>query len=346
MSFLEKLNTLTQVNVAFMGGSITEAEYGKEEYKDSWAHTVEQYFRRKYNNKMNFLNAGVSGTGSDLGIFRLSRDVLAFKPDLIFIEFAINDLVEIDQNKGKILIDLEGIVRRLIKENPEISIVFLFSAAKDFRNCSELHRVIAQYYNIPCIDLQEDLKREIEAGKYDWQQRFHDDVHPNAAGHEVYAQYICRYLESETERFLGSDVSNKAPLMNYEFRNPHMISWKEAKYQGAWKVYEIGDKRKIESVVNSDNPGDSIEISFTGRCFGLYRQVSTDGGKLKCIIDNKHEYIIDFYDSYEMVSLSRFQVIDLPEGDHCARLTICADKNSSSTGNMVRIGYFLVDNKL
>ena len=346
MSVLERLNNLSEVSIAFMGGSITEAEFGKEEYRDSWAYAVEQYFREKYKGRMNFLNAGVSGTGSDLGVFRLSRDVLPFKPDLIFIEFAINDLVEVNQNKGKILIDMEAIVRRLIKENPEISIIFLFTAAKDFRNCSELHRVIAQYYNIPCIDLQEDLKREIEAGKYHWQQLFNDDVHPNAKGHKVYAEYICRNLEQDSEGFLGTNINKKDTLMNYEFINPHMVSWKEAKSQGSWKVSEIGDKRKIESVIYSDKPGDSLEVSFTGKCLGIYRQVSTDGGKIKCVIDNKYEYIIDFYDSYEMVSLSRFQVIDLEEGEHYATLTICEDKNSSSTGNMVRIGYFLVDNSL
>jgi hypothetical protein len=36
-------------------------------------------------------NATIGGTGSDLGVFRLNQDVLDHKPDLMFIEFAVND---------------------------------------------------------------------------------------------------------------------------------------------------------------------------------------------------------------------------------------------------------------
>ena len=36
------------------------------------------------------LNAVISGTGSDLGAFRVSEQLLKYKPDLIFIEFAVN----------------------------------------------------------------------------------------------------------------------------------------------------------------------------------------------------------------------------------------------------------------
>ena len=37
------------------------------------------------------INAAVSGTGSDYGAPRLQRDVLRHRPDLLFVEFAVND---------------------------------------------------------------------------------------------------------------------------------------------------------------------------------------------------------------------------------------------------------------
>lgn len=42
------------------------------------------------------MNAGLSGTPSKLGILRLDRDVLAYEPDICFIEFAVNDGTETD----------------------------------------------------------------------------------------------------------------------------------------------------------------------------------------------------------------------------------------------------------
>jgi hypothetical protein len=35
--------------------------------------------------------ASIGGTGSQPGIFRLERDVLSRKPDLVFLDFTVND---------------------------------------------------------------------------------------------------------------------------------------------------------------------------------------------------------------------------------------------------------------
>jgi acyl-CoA thioesterase I len=37
------------------------------------------------------LGCGIGGTGSQFAAFRLERDVFARKPDLVFIDFTIND---------------------------------------------------------------------------------------------------------------------------------------------------------------------------------------------------------------------------------------------------------------
>ncbi len=38
-----------------------------------------------------FRDAAIGGTGSQLGVFRLDRDVLAHNPDLVFVDFTAND---------------------------------------------------------------------------------------------------------------------------------------------------------------------------------------------------------------------------------------------------------------
>lgn len=66
-----------------IGGSITEAggpgwvgDRLREQFPDSLVSVV---------------NSGMSGTGSSLGVFRVERDVLAHQPDLMVIEFCVND---------------------------------------------------------------------------------------------------------------------------------------------------------------------------------------------------------------------------------------------------------------
>lgn len=49
--------------------------------------------RRRYPSvKFQEVNAGIGGTGSDLGAFRMDRHVIVHEPDLVFIEFAQNDM--------------------------------------------------------------------------------------------------------------------------------------------------------------------------------------------------------------------------------------------------------------
>ena len=61
-----------------------------------------------------FHDAAIGGTPSKLGVFRMDRDVLPYKPDLIFIEFAVNDGGKIkdfydgyNEAKEKIIKELE-----------------------------------------------------------------------------------------------------------------------------------------------------------------------------------------------------------------------------------------------
>lgn len=37
------------------------------------------------------MDAAIGGTGSQLGAFRLKRDVSRFHPDLVFLDFTVND---------------------------------------------------------------------------------------------------------------------------------------------------------------------------------------------------------------------------------------------------------------
>ena len=73
------------MTVAFMGGSITAKV-------DCWVPQTTDMLRRLYPDvTWTGINAGVGGTGAHWGAFRLEKDVTAYQPDLIFLEFAVND---------------------------------------------------------------------------------------------------------------------------------------------------------------------------------------------------------------------------------------------------------------
>ena len=84
----EKLQVGGEVNVVFLGGSITHAAASPKGYVTFVGDWLKAHYPKA---KINTINSGISGTGSDFGAARYDRDVLAKKPDLVFIEFCVND---------------------------------------------------------------------------------------------------------------------------------------------------------------------------------------------------------------------------------------------------------------
>ncbi len=96
-NFFAKLERGGDVRIAYLGGSITQAE--------GWRVKTLAHFRSG-NTKANSveINAAISGTGSTYGACRLQDHVLQHKPDLVFVEFRVN---------GGDLKSMEGIVRQI-----------------------------------------------------------------------------------------------------------------------------------------------------------------------------------------------------------------------------------------
>jgi hypothetical protein len=116
------------LRIAYLGGSITQADNGWRE--QSMARIAGQYPR----NPVTHINAGVGGTGSDLGAFRLDGDVLRHQPHLAFVEFAVNDYkrnpVEVEQS-------MEGIVRQTRRSLPQADICFVYTVSFDSKTFVE-----------------------------------------------------------------------------------------------------------------------------------------------------------------------------------------------------------------
>ena len=96
---LAKLEAGKEVRIAYFGGSITAA--------DGWRPKTLAWFRRQFPKaKIQEINATIGGTGSDLGVFRYRQDVLQHKPDLVFVEFSVNDLMGPDA--GQVVWTVDG----------------------------------------------------------------------------------------------------------------------------------------------------------------------------------------------------------------------------------------------
>ena len=117
-----KLENKDTVRVAYLGGSIT-AQKGWRVYSLDW---FKENFPQTH---IEEINAAIGGTGSDFGVFRLQEHVLKYDPDLIFIEFAVNDA---SKSQDKIIQAMEGIIHQAWKKDASIEVCFVYTIGDSF----------------------------------------------------------------------------------------------------------------------------------------------------------------------------------------------------------------------
>ena len=87
-----KLKKGDTVNVAYIGGSVTGGTGSSDASKYSWRARTTAWLQSKYPSAtVNEINMGIGGTGSYLGAARFDNNIVSKNPDLVFVEFAVND---------------------------------------------------------------------------------------------------------------------------------------------------------------------------------------------------------------------------------------------------------------
>lgn len=160
----EKLKAGKAVKIAYLGGSITE--------QTGWRVQSREWLQKKYPAaQISEINAAIGGTGSDLGVFRVEADVLKHKPDLLFVEFAVNDTGASNERIAKAM---EGIVRKTWRALPDTDICFVYTltakdtaglAAGKMKQSDSIMEAVADHYGIPGIHFGLEVARLEKEGK-------------------------------------------------------------------------------------------------------------------------------------------------------------------------------------
>jgi len=185
----QKAQNGEDITVAYIGGSITEGYNAgtTEFYAKTCTDLLQDYFP---DITVTGVNAGISGTPSLLGNLRLERDVLSADPDIVFVEFAVNDGQEADYKNA-----YESLVRTLLTQENDIAVVLLFTVLDSGYTCQEHMSKIGANYDLPMISVHDSVYEEIEAGRMTWQDYSNDQSHPNAYGHKCITDFVDNYYQ-------------------------------------------------------------------------------------------------------------------------------------------------------
>ena len=125
-----------------------------------------------------------------MGVHRVDSELLVHKPDLVFMEFAVNDTyTEFCMNS------YENLIRKILMSDSNPALVLLFATNAVGGSSQDVQAALGQYYNLPMLSYGKAVTPEVEAGSFVWSDIAEDIVHPNNMGHSIFAGLIITYLE-------------------------------------------------------------------------------------------------------------------------------------------------------
>jgi len=344
---MEKINNGETIKIAYLGGSITAA--------NGWRPKTTAWFKKTFSDaKFEEINAAIGGTGSNLGVFRLAHDVLQYKPDLLFVEFAVNDSGALPENIWKAM---EGIVRQTWKANPKTDIVYTYTIseamAKDPRDgkCNRSMSAmeqLADFYNIPSINFAVPVLALEKAGKLLFAGKeapegvilfSNDSVHPLDAGHEIYLQAVAEAVTAMKD----SKPVNHTPQLEKNFIKGN---FEEAKLvpittdllQGKWEKLPASDSlqqyfgNRLSEIWHSGEPGSKLTFKFKGTQAAIYDLVGPNGGQVIITVDGKINANpaprFDKYCTYHRLATLSLTAGENPDEVHTVSIEIHPDQPS------------------
>jgi len=339
-----KLDADGEVRVAYIGGSITAA--------NGWRPKVTRWLDERYpDSTIHEIHAAIGGTGSDLGVFRYEQDVLSHDPDLVFVEFAVNDG---GAPPERIFRAMEGMVRKTWQKDPTIDICFVYTFRTGYEkdldqgNCpraASADEVIAEYYGIPTINMAMETAALARADKLVFKSEetndekgrivfSRDGVHPLDAGHEIYLDVISRALIDILPASRPGEHELKAPFREDNWQQATLVPLAPSMLTGSWNKMDstVGLAkrfgRRMPQMWLGATPGDTIRFRFRGTMVGIYDLLGPNGGQVRYTIDGEEHGPrprFDWYCTYHRLASLRMAA-DLEDAIHEVTVTIDSEQ--------------------
>lgn len=296
--------------IGFLGGSITQGSLSSTP-ETCYAYLVYEWWKKSFPNaEFSFVNGGIGGTTSHYGGARAWKDVLCYRPDIVTVDFSVND----DANEF-FEETYEGTLRRLLMAPSAPAVVVLNNVFYDTgKNAQDYHNRIADHYGIPHVSIKDTIFPDVESGKIVRADITPDILHPNDKGHRLVADEICKLLDSikaevEEETIAGENIEGKstkteasvllpAPLTENAYEHSRLIQIQdnEAILDG-FLVDPIEKKGMLDIFKNgwtAAHTNDKISFEIECSCLAVqYRKsVQQPVPKAKAVIDGDEEHAV------------------------------------------------------
>lgn len=293
---MKKAESGESVTVGVIGGSITQGSSATD-HNNCYAELFHSYWVEKFpQSEVNFVNAGIGGTNSYLGVHRVDAQLLDHKPDVVIVEFSVNDTDKV-MNKYS----YNSLVRKILSSENNPAVILLFTTQENGTSLQEVHKEAGAAYDLPMLSYREAVYPEVAAGTLAWTDISPDNIHPNDEGHKLIGQIVSRYLDSVYDDLDNIDTSDLAftaeSYTSDYYGNGKMLGASEV------AVSEISGFENTTSPVYSQLFPDNWTTSGEGyikfdiecSCLGVFylKQTNGKGGKYEVYVDGERKAVLD-----------------------------------------------------
>lgn len=294
------------LNVVFFGCSLTWGANASDPQLTSYRTRVAEQFEKLYPGAhFKFWDAAIGGTNSHLGVFRFERDVLRRKPDLVFLDFTLND--DHHGTDESPLEAYESLVRRTITETNCSAVLVFFPGAGEVKSNDvlprdEAHRAIGAAYSCgigDAVALMRGKATQDPALVKQWWDNPADQTHPGDRGYEQYAEaawngYLQALREGKVcqapEKMLHADTfltwkrihlsSLGEPPAGWALGTPNRISAWYDSLMSRWLDDEVVATFK-------ETQPKPWNIEFSGTSVLLFGEMTPKSGQVQVLIDGQ-----------------------------------------------------------
>ena len=317
---------------------------GASSVEKTWTAKTATWMKALYPQGIDARNIAVGGTTSQYAVFRLNRDLQGFVPDVVFIDFSVNDPVLqsfVDTN-------MDALIYKFRALNPKVIIntVAVTTSAQEAARLSgqepestRLARTITEANQAHFIDVGAFLWGRIIENGVTVRHYLPDGVHPNDMGQELYFEKLrddlATYLPTATGTGAVSSYLNATGLANATIWPVSAVRNTDCALKDGALVCDLGQIMRYD---------------FEGSAIGFSSLTAGDGGQMFCTLDGKKRRTMNFWDKYAQRIGSRENAAVLYEGLTDTRHTlecrvndvILSNSGLSSVGHMARISGLLV----
>ncbi len=295
------------LTVAFLGGSLTWGAQATNPNKTSYRALIENRLETTYPDAhFHFVDAAIGGTGSQLAAFRLQRDVLAYHPDLVFLDFTVNDSAHASPDPDR-MAAYESIVRRLVHKGIPVVQVIL-PVKRDIqpnppkRPLDAAHKTVGKAYGLAIADAVGFTREHVESGDTTpdvlWDIE-NDQTHPGDAGYAVYAQAVWQAYERAVaealvsnipEEMLFEDTYMSLARIPFSQFNELPAGWRVGKPHRNAIAFDFVCSRWMDTIciaehTESQSP-EPLILNVHARNVMLFGEATQNSGSYQVIVDN------------------------------------------------------------